>query len=134
MESKSKELAMARQSLIEEFQAIDWYQERIQAANPLLLSSGTGSTRCLRHQDEASSKPRANAINSVRYSTGMWKLECVSASISFCRVSRLAWHMGQSVTSASAPASWAAPKRLPESLRTTSGRVMAKLPPQQSVL
>lgn len=29
MEAKSKELAMARQSLIEEFQAIDWYQERI---------------------------------------------------------------------------------------------------------
>ncbi len=29
MEAKSQELAMARQSLIEEFQAIDWYQERI---------------------------------------------------------------------------------------------------------
>jgi hypothetical protein len=31
MESKSQELAMARKSLIEEFQAINWYQERIDA-------------------------------------------------------------------------------------------------------
>lgn len=31
MEQKSQELAMARQSLIEEFQAINWYQERIDA-------------------------------------------------------------------------------------------------------
>jgi len=31
MESMSQELAMARQSLIEEFQAINWYQERIDA-------------------------------------------------------------------------------------------------------
>lgn len=31
MEQKSQELAMARQSLIEEFEAINWYQERIDA-------------------------------------------------------------------------------------------------------
>lgn len=31
MEAKAQELAMARQSLIEEFQAINWYQERIDA-------------------------------------------------------------------------------------------------------
>jgi len=31
METKAQELAMARQSLIEEFQAINWYQERIDA-------------------------------------------------------------------------------------------------------
>ncbi len=31
MEAKSEELAMARQSMIEEFQAINWYQERIDA-------------------------------------------------------------------------------------------------------
>ena len=29
MEAKSQELGMARQSLVEELQAIDWYQERI---------------------------------------------------------------------------------------------------------
>jgi uncharacterized protein len=31
MEMKAQELAMARQSLIEEFEAINWYQERIDA-------------------------------------------------------------------------------------------------------
>jgi hypothetical protein len=31
MEAMSEELAMARQSLIEEFEAINWYQERIDA-------------------------------------------------------------------------------------------------------
>lgn len=29
--SKSKDLAMARQSLVEELQAINWYQERIES-------------------------------------------------------------------------------------------------------
>jgi len=37
MEAKSQELAMARQSLIEEFQAIDWYQERIDATEDASL-------------------------------------------------------------------------------------------------
>lgn len=31
MEQKAQELAMARQSMIEEFEAINWYQERIDA-------------------------------------------------------------------------------------------------------
>lgn len=38
MEAKSQELAMARKSLIEEFQAIDWYQERIDATEDESLS------------------------------------------------------------------------------------------------
>jgi uncharacterized protein len=37
MEAKAKELAMARQSLIEEFQAINWYQERIDATEDASL-------------------------------------------------------------------------------------------------
>ena len=37
MEQKSQELAMARQSLIEEFQAINWYQERIDATEDVSL-------------------------------------------------------------------------------------------------